>query len=288
VAQPLGRDAEKHAMTTVMTLACEHLYMRHRRFVVLILLLLMSGGAKAAFAAGDAGMGLGTAVDIASAGVAVDAHALTLADIDEIMAVPTPDRDGAFAEVLLGPAFTRADARANAGRSSLQGLGGALTFVLGGWVSHNVVIAFQGGASTALDPKIEGLVIPPLRGPAALTTVSGGANVTYVRDGARGRFSAALVCTQVRLVDRTRRRVITGTGFGPGLELSAGRDWWLGGSRSDEDMFENDGKLGRTGWASGFGVGLTLRAAVSRQSDVPRAIGYTTLAITLALTASYD
>ncbi|HEY0708365.1 MAG TPA: hypothetical protein VGG33_16280 [Polyangia bacterium] len=274
-------------MTTVTTLACEHLYMRHRRFVVSILLLLMSGGGKAAFAATNARLGLGTPIDVASAD-AVDAHPLTLADIDEIMAVPTPDRDGAYAEVLLGPAFTRADARANAGRSSLQGLGGALTLVLGGWVSHNVVIAVQGGASTALDPKVEGLVIPPLRGPAALTTVSGGANVTYVRDGARGRFSAALVCTQVRLVDRTRRRVITGTGFGPGLELSAGRDWWLGGSRSDEDMFEADGKLGRTGWASGFGVGLTLRAAVSRQSDVPRAIGYTTLAVTLALTASYD
>jgi hypothetical protein len=115
-------------------------------------------------------------------------------------------------------------------------------------------------------------------------------NLTYVRDGSRGRFSTALVCTQVRLVDRTSRRVLSGSGFGPGLELGVSRDWWLGGSRGDDDIFgegDSDG-IGRTGWTTGLGIGLSARVAISRQSDIAHAISYTTVAGTLALSASYD
>ncbi|HEY0712889.1 MAG TPA: hypothetical protein VGF45_09465, partial [Polyangia bacterium] len=68
----------------------------------------------------------------------------------------------------------------------------------------------------------------------------------------------------------------------------ASRDWWWGGSRGETDLFNADDGIGRSGWTTGLGLGASLRATVSRQSDVPRAISYTTLAVTLALSASYD
>jgi hypothetical protein len=181
--------------------------MRHQRFVVLILLFLMSQGGRSAQAdkvaypsahqQGDAAAplhnefvrmqrarwrGLRVNPDVVQGVSTVAAPSpppaqMSLADVDAILAIPAPDRDGLYAELIAGPAVTQASAHATTGRSSLRGIGVAVGGVLGVWASHNLVVAIQGTANTALDPKVEGPVIPALRGPAVLTTISGGANL---------------------------------------------------------------------------------------------------------------
>lgn len=214
--------------------------------------------------------------------VAAHGRELAIADVDAILGDAPGARDGLFMQTLVGPAVTHLSAVGRSGAASVRALGLGIGLRGGGWISHNVVLTAEAGASTALDPRLQGSALAQPTGAVTLTTISAGAGVTYVLDQGLGKLSAAFLCTQLRLVDRVTGFLISGTGFGPGLELGVSRDWWLLGEEARGDDGAN------FDWSPGWRLGAALRTSVSRQSDMARALSYTTVAAVAAVSISYE
>jgi hypothetical protein len=159
------------------------------------------------------------------------------------VARPVPHRPGLYLRASLGPALCHVSTD---GRDvgSITGVGAALSLAAGAFVIDNLAVFAEVTGASALDPRFRGEQAAPER--TALTTLAGGAGAAYYLMPVNLSLSGALTLTQARAVDRGLGHLIGRTEFGPGLQLTAGKEWSV---------------------AAGWAVGLSLRGHAAWLKD---------------------
>lgn len=177
--------------------------------------------------------------------------------------------EGLLLRLLVGPTLFDVDAASKDGTadSLIHGWGLGLGVLGGAWIAPGWVFAAELSASTSFNPQVDGGAIAPPQGQFTFSTLSIGANLIYLIEPLGISASAALLFSQVRLVDQATEYAHTGTRLGPALAAGLTKEWRV---------------------SPGWSLGATARASAAWPEDLRRSLNLTAIGGWFALSASYD
>jgi hypothetical protein len=176
--------------------------------------------------------------------------------------------DGFYLRLIAGPGYTTMSSSEGSDDVSVHGGGAGFSLAIGGALSENLVLFGELLGDRAFNPTFTagGRSVSVEDVSAGLSGFGGG--VAYYLMPINIYFSGALTLTQLTIQDEKNDRKIGETKYGPGLDITAGKEWWVSPN-----------------W--GLGVAAQLALATMKDKEAGGA-SWTALGFSVALSATFN
>jgi hypothetical protein len=176
--------------------------------------------------------------------------------------------DGFYLRFVLGPGYTTMSSGESSSKLKVNGGGAGFSVAAGGAIAPNVVLFGEIVSNRAMNPDVSvGSGTGTLRDASAGLIGVGGGAALYLMP-ANIYLSGALTLTKLTLDDKDGK-TINETSYGPGLDLTVGKEWWVSAN-----------------W--GLGVAAQLALATMKDKGPSPAPTWTAVGATIAFSATFN
>jgi len=173
--------------------------------------------------------------------------------------------DGLFLRAHVGIGQTRfVDDR---GLIEVKGLGYGVGVAVGYAVTPNLVLYGEVMADVAYGPDLSAGGVTVEAADISAGVYGAGVGAAYYLMPLNAYLSTTVAMSRLSIIDNDSQRTMGHTGFGPGVSIMAGKEWWIGKSK---------------------GLGIAGQFFIGTQPEQDIDLSYRTTAFALVMTGSYN
>jgi hypothetical protein len=175
--------------------------------------------------------------------------------------------DGFYLRFIAGPGYTTMSSGENTSKLKINGGGAGVSIAAGAAIAENLVLFGELISNRAVSPDVSiGAGTGTLKD-ASAGLIGIGAGVAYYIMPANVYLSGAVITTKLTLDDKDGK-TLNETQYGPGLDLTAGKEWWVSAN-----------------WGLGVAAQLAVATMKDKGSGAPT---WTAVGATIAFSATFN